>query len=522
MATNLDFGLDGDAMSQEFSGVDLEDFNAPEDFNYGTGRLEVELGAPDQSASSIPSWLLPSTGLYSYTQSSFPYYDIPTAPSINPAHENSSMVRPVLPPKLAHRLAPSEHSAEEWESQRSILKQLYMTEDKPLKEVMETMKNEHGFRATPRQYKRRIEQWKLDKNIKENDMRVILRKDLKRKREGKNSEFRISGREIEPKKIQRFAQRYKVTEETVLDFNVETPFYIDCDTPAPTIEDEAIQYHTREEDSTKDSTTLLLPTVITDQNRETQILKNRKTLLNQFARKLGVTVSVDSTTLDLSAFKYSPELDDASDEVFDGLISYKIYQLHHSSSLDIRSWVPNTKLSPSCHFSPYDVLLMERSHQIPRSILLFALCLLEQSHSKDDLIQGDFKPVCGGHTFKYMLCCSITYYFTELGFAVDPNPPRNIPILGSLDFDDILRFLEFHGQILRDVTFRPGVLDLDLLLMGKLCIDEWDTFVDKAKNEVKHLNDLDGLRREKLFGTEGMDSEAFGEYSRCHSNIMKR
>lgn len=51
-------------------------------------------------------------------------------------------------------------------------------------------------------------------------MRVILRKDLKRKREGKKSEFRISGREIEPKKIQRFAQRYKVTEEAILDFNV--------------------------------------------------------------------------------------------------------------------------------------------------------------------------------------------------------------------------------------------------------------------------------------------------------------
>lgn len=51
-------------------------------------------------------------------------------------------------------------------------------------------------------------------------MRVILRKDLKRKREGKNSEFRISGREIEPKKIQRFAQRYKVTEESILEFHV--------------------------------------------------------------------------------------------------------------------------------------------------------------------------------------------------------------------------------------------------------------------------------------------------------------
>ncbi|TGO47402.1 hypothetical protein BCON_0279g00010 [Botryotinia convoluta] len=322
MATNLDFSLDSETMPQEFSGIILEDFDASEGFDYGTGRSELETSALDpSSASSILSWPLPSTSPYSYTQPSLPYNDTPTVPSITTAHANPSMVKPpMLPPsKITARPAPKEHSTEEWERQRLTFTQLYITEDKPLKEVMKIMEKEYGFHATPRQYKRRIEQWKLDKNIKENDMRVILRKDLKRKREGKNSEFRISGREIEPKKIQRFAQRYKVTEESILEFNVETPCYIDCNTPAPTIEDEGMQDYTREEDSTPDSAALSAPAIELDQGREAQIVNTRKTVLNQFVRELGIAIPIDSI-FDFSVFKYSPKLDDLLDRRFRQLI----------------------------------------------------------------------------------------------------------------------------------------------------------------------------------------------------------
>ncbi|KAF7872024.1 uncharacterized protein EAF02_009129 [Botrytis sinoallii] len=317
MATNFDFGLNGEAMPQEFSGILLEDFNASEDFDYGTGRSELETSALDPSASSIPSWLLPSTSSYSYTQPSLPYNDTPTVPSITTDHANPSMVKPMLPPsKVPARPAPKEHSAEEWERQRINFTQLYTTEDKHLNEVMKIMENEYGFRATLRQYKRRIEQWKLVKNIKENDMRVILRKDLKRKREGKNSEFRINGREVEPKKIQRFAQRYKVTEESILEFNVETPCYIDCDTPAPIIEDEDIQHHIIGEVNIPDSIILSPPAVESDQDREIRIVDTRKTVLNEFIRKLGAAIPIDST-FDLSVFKYPLEIDDLSDMKFE-------------------------------------------------------------------------------------------------------------------------------------------------------------------------------------------------------------
>jgi len=39
-------------------------------------------------------------------------------------------------------------SAEDWEDQRRRIHQLYCTENKPLDEVMDVMKNVHGFLAT--------------------------------------------------------------------------------------------------------------------------------------------------------------------------------------------------------------------------------------------------------------------------------------------------------------------------------------------------------------------------------------
>ncbi|KAF7955624.1 hypothetical protein EAE96_004550 [Botrytis aclada] len=334
MATNLDFGLDGDAMPQEFSEFLLPDFDAPGSFDYGTGQLELGHVTLGQSASSIPSWLLPSTSPYSYTQPSLPYNDTHTVPSTTTAHANPSIVKPpMLPPsKVTARPAPKEHSPEEWERQRLVFTQLYATEDKPLKEVMKIMENEYGFRATPRQYKRRIEQWKLNKNIKENDMRVMSRKDLKRKREGKNSEFRISGREIENKKIQRFAQRYKVTEESILEFDAETPSYIDCDTPAPTILDEDLRHQIVEEVNIPDSAALSAQVDELFQDRETRIVDDRRKVLSHFIRELGVPIPIDPV-FDLSVFKYPSELDYLSDKTFEQLIVYKLYQYHRSKLL---------------------------------------------------------------------------------------------------------------------------------------------------------------------------------------------
>jgi hypothetical protein len=67
-----------------------------------------------------------------------------------------------------------------------------------------------------RQYKRKITAWKLDKNIKDADMKVMLRKQLKRKlEEGKESEFEVNGRPVPPQQMSRFIQRKGMTDEEI-------------------------------------------------------------------------------------------------------------------------------------------------------------------------------------------------------------------------------------------------------------------------------------------------------------------
>ena len=47
-------------------------------------------------------------------------------------------------------------------------------------------------------------------------MQAILRKDLKRKAEGKQSNFRVRGDAVDPKKISRYKKRKNVSESVLL------------------------------------------------------------------------------------------------------------------------------------------------------------------------------------------------------------------------------------------------------------------------------------------------------------------
>jgi hypothetical protein len=72
-----------------------------------------------------------------------------------------------------------------------------------------------------RQYKRRITQWNLDKNIKDSDMKVMLRMQLKRKNEqGKESEFTIHGRPVQAQKLERYVRRKGLSNSEIMSFNI--------------------------------------------------------------------------------------------------------------------------------------------------------------------------------------------------------------------------------------------------------------------------------------------------------------
>lgn len=56
-----------------------------------------------------------------------------------------------------------------------------------------------------RQWKRKIGQWKLEKNIKAKDKSVMVRKKLQREaEEGKTTAFVLNGRAVEDHKLERF------------------------------------------------------------------------------------------------------------------------------------------------------------------------------------------------------------------------------------------------------------------------------------------------------------------------------
>ncbi|KAH0562057.1 hypothetical protein GP486_003241 [Trichoglossum hirsutum] len=120
--------------------------------------------------------------------------------------DQATAMLPLTPPKRRRQL-----SAQDWENQRSTFQQLYSKDDLPLDEVMRVMEREHGFRATERQYKRRISQWHLDKNVKDNEMQFIIRKQKKRKvLEDKDTAFRVRSRYVEPEKIDSSRQQEDV------------------------------------------------------------------------------------------------------------------------------------------------------------------------------------------------------------------------------------------------------------------------------------------------------------------------
>jgi len=69
--------------------------------------------------------------------------------------------------------------------------------------------------SSERQYKTRITQWGLDKKVKHNEMKAIVRIERKRKvQEGKDTCFRVRKRPVDRKKIKRFIKDHPSVDES--------------------------------------------------------------------------------------------------------------------------------------------------------------------------------------------------------------------------------------------------------------------------------------------------------------------
>ncbi|KAJ8069430.1 hypothetical protein OCU04_003084 [Sclerotinia nivalis] len=481
------FGNDDDISRQEFATSLTEELSLVDNSSYDVRRttsVPENLRTPVPPVSQYP--LLPS-GIVQAMNQPPPDHTPPIAPPTNIAHKRPPIVESMSSlPKPARRPALTEHSAEDWECQRAAFTQLYMGQDKCLKEVMKIMEDEHGFRATPRQYKRRIEQWKLDKNIKENDMRVILRKDLKRKREGKKSEFRISGRDVVPQKIERFAQRNKMTEESILEFDTETPGYIACDTPAPTMVDEGTRHHTGGKSDMEDSTAVPLKTVDSEEKRRISTLNYKIEAINSFIEQVGIDPPLDAdfnVDFDASFFNYPNNFDNVSDEVSKELTDYALFKIRSaksgicrrcSSSLYIilspvlREFCLRDFASKCLHYWFWP----SRSEgKITRSIILLTQYLIE--HVFNDIDEEGPK-IC-------YTAVKNAFYISFAYFCLEQCEAASLELESTPDVSRHVDYREFEGDEYFEFLYASSKDVVDISL--------WDLFIQEVKDQWQELLD---------------------------------
>ncbi|PMD37641.1 hypothetical protein L207DRAFT_432991 [Hyaloscypha variabilis F] len=109
-----------------------------------------------------------------------------------------------------------EHSSSVWEGLRDQITQLHSVQGKPLSEVMGIIETEHGFVASLRQYKIKISEWHVGKNIKGDEYKFIAQTQAKRAQEEKDTNFRVRGREVPPEKIARAVKRQKLSDQELV------------------------------------------------------------------------------------------------------------------------------------------------------------------------------------------------------------------------------------------------------------------------------------------------------------------
>ncbi|KAL6863247.1 hypothetical protein ACO1O0_003492 [Amphichorda felina] len=135
-------------------------------------------------------------------------------------------------PSIINRPSREQVPAEAWEGFKATIRDLYLEQRKPLKEVMSIMAEKYNFQATPKMYKTRFSQWGFVKNNTEDEVKKLLSMKFQRDAEGKVSEFVRNGKIVN---LGTYLKRKGVTEYDLVDFELPAnlPSHIRCRTPTP-------------------------------------------------------------------------------------------------------------------------------------------------------------------------------------------------------------------------------------------------------------------------------------------------
>lgn len=116
----------------------------------------------------------------------------------------------------------------EWDAQKSIIQELYISEDKTLDALIQIMSGSHHFRAryhifwkplkwtiadfnSKSQYERHLKRWKMRKNLKNHEWKAVHHHTSKRKIDGKESDLYVDGILIPNKKVRKETSRNSFT-----------------------------------------------------------------------------------------------------------------------------------------------------------------------------------------------------------------------------------------------------------------------------------------------------------------------
>ncbi|KAF7509198.1 hypothetical protein GJ744_008258 [Endocarpon pusillum] len=125
-------------------------------------------------------------------------------------------------------------TAEEWDSVKDVIRQLYVRDQRSLREVKQELETKYNFRATERMFKARLGPWGLNKNSKNNDWGAMAKLHKIRRESGKSAtEFLIHGRRRTLAQLRKHIRSKSMTDQQFLAaaLNIEIPSYIRCYTP---------------------------------------------------------------------------------------------------------------------------------------------------------------------------------------------------------------------------------------------------------------------------------------------------
>jgi hypothetical protein len=162
-------------------------------------------------------------------------------PSMMSFSDAATFEAPALHPNTMQDMQPQKKRArtlreKDWEPCKPRITELLSTQKPQLAEVKLLIEKEFNFTAEyvehstisshicanqllrDRQWKSRLKQWGLERNIKPKEMKAIVRNRQQRRlveTDKRDLKFRVRGHEVEPQKIERWMKRYDVMESAL-------------------------------------------------------------------------------------------------------------------------------------------------------------------------------------------------------------------------------------------------------------------------------------------------------------------